>query len=172
MPWDALPDELNPYKNPNAWKGTDDDTWGWRWRIKIKGWFAYGPLSKHWWAKWREYPITLLAFFGKGQTRLEDSLTTHDVMWHNGPIVWFDPAKMKSAPKLFLSRVQYYARWHFQVQWPLYVGFHFYPRKQDVPVAPNHANTDGKIGFFYLGAHRDGTPAYWFPSAYFGRNWK
>lgn len=38
MPKCALPARL---QNPDAWKGTDDDTWLMRWRIPLKGWCAF-----------------------------------------------------------------------------------------------------------------------------------
>lgn len=38
----ALDNRLN---DPANWKGTDDDTWLMRWRIKIKAWFAFSSRS-------------------------------------------------------------------------------------------------------------------------------
>lgn len=180
MPWDALTDELNIHKNPNAWKGQDDDrVWWMRWRIKIKGWYAFGPLARQRWviggmpplpllAKWREYPIVLFGIFGPGKMRFEDSLTTRDRVEPVRTLVWYNPEKKD---KMFLTRVQYYCRWHFFLQWPLYLNFHWYRKKEYVPTHPNHENLDGKLIRFYMGAKRDGTPVYWFTALHLGLNW-
>lgn len=158
MPKDALPERL---QDPKNWIGTDDDVWYMRWRIPLKGLFAYGPRSNHWWAKWREFPLVLFALFGEGQSRWETSGGELAVRSTNKNVFLYSPTTV------YLSRVQYWCRWSIQLQWPLFFAFHFYFKDTPYP-----ANTDGKLVFFYIGAHRDGDKVYWFPSAYLGLNWK
>jgi hypothetical protein len=139
-----------------------------------KSWFAFGPRATEWWARWREFPITLLGLFGSGFVRFEtetwerdssaDMTVSSDTRWYviNGRF-----------GNDYLSRVQYYLRWHVQVQWPLMVAAHFYTSAKDVPVPGQpRPDTDGKLWFFYVGAHRDPDKVFWFPSGYLGRNWK
>lgn len=169
-PLDALPDNLRPDKNPDAWKGTDNDTWLMRWTLKYVGWQAYGPRASEWWAKWRKYPATLFALFGKGFIRFEndeaDISMSSDDRKYAFRQVWGEP--------WYLSRVQYYLRWHIQLQWPLMLGFHFYFRAKDVPTpGQDHGdNLSNKLFFFYIGAHRDADQVYWCPSLYVGLTWK
>lgn len=157
------------------WKGTDDDVWYMRWRIKLKYLFAYGPRATEWWAKWREWPITLFATWGKGYLRLETESWERD---SSRDYVIEPPGDRRAVYNVrvsgaYLSRVQYYCRWHVQVQWPLMIAAHRYNSAADVPVyGEPRPDTDGKLWFFYVGAHRDADKVYWFPSAYLGRNWK
>lgn len=148
-PWDALPPHLN---TPEAWKGTDwDKNFLQRWLLKYKGWFAFGPRANEDWACWREWPITLLALRGKGSWRLEDDTEdfrrrlTKGIRW----AVW---------EGCYLSRIQKWAAWSIQIQWPLFVAIHFYIGKTLV--------------FFYIGAHRDSDKVYWIPSIFLGTVWK
>jgi hypothetical protein len=154
MPWSALPDHLNIYKNPDAWKGTDDDVWYMRWRIKIKGWFAYGYRAPQWWAQWRVSPRCCFKIGGKGPWRWE---TFEGLLGH-----------------IYLSRIQYWKRWHFQIQWPLAVAGHFYFHKRDVmPDISEDGNVaNNKLLYFYFGCMYDGDGVYWFPAAFIGRVWK
>lgn len=181
MPKSALSPRLLDADN---WKGTDDDVWYMRWRIKLKYLFAYGPRATEWWAKWREFPKTLFALRSKqGVFRVETETWERDSAWESA---WWDtfyfnqeqyaykdyPDHIEYSPG-YLSRVQYYTRWHIQLQWPLMFAVHFYDHAKDVPVyGQPRPDTDGKLTFFYVGAHRDADKVYWFPSAYIGRNWK
>jgi len=153
-PLDALPVHL---QDSDAWKGTDDDNWLMRWRLKCKGWFAYGPRASKWWAKWREIPVCLFKIGGLGYWRWE--------LDGQGEAIVREPGD-------YLSRIQYWKRWHIQVQWPFFIAFHFYFKADDVPCPWNEWDTDGMLIYGYFGAHRDADKVYWFPSAYLGRNWK
>jgi hypothetical protein len=100
MPWSALPEHLN---SPEKWAGTDDSKVAWmNWRLKVKGWFAYGPRAKEWWARWRTSPVCLFKIGGTGEWRYET-----------------DPFKLIP----YLSRIQYWKSWHLAVQWPFFISF-------------------------------------------------
>lgn len=143
MPWSALP----PHKNrPQYWDGYDDDDhWYTKWRKQVKGWFAFGPRATERWARFREFPITLVAFFGPGESRWENDVMA--VRSVNKPVFLFHPTAF------YLSRVQYWTDWHVQLQWPLFFGCHF-ARYQ-----------------FYIGFKRDADRVYWL-ALFFGRMWK
>lgn len=125
-------------------------------------WFAYGPRDKHWYHRWRELPIVLFALFGEGQSRWESSGGELAVRSLNTNIYLHYPNVF------YLSRIQYWCRWSVQLQWPLFFACHFYFKDELTP----GTNTDGKLFFFYIGAHRDADRVYWFPSGYIGLNWK
>lgn len=182
MPKSALSPRLLDADN---WKGTDDDVWYLRWRIKLKYLFAYGPRATEWWAKWREYPKTLFAIRSKqGVFRVEAETWERDSAWEGQFVdtkivnqdMWLSRPHdqfVETFEQGYLSRVQYYTRWSFQVQWPFMVAAHFYMRAADVPeYGKPRPDTDGKLWFFYIGTHRDADKVYWFPSAYIGSNWK
>lgn len=114
MPWSALPEHLN---SPEKWKGTDMDTFLWRWTLKIKGWFAFGPRAKEWWARWRPVPVDIFKINDGTEWRYE---IVNDLS--------------------YTSRVQYWSRWHLLIQWPLSISFHFYWKKKEIPgmgIRPN-----------------------------------
>ncbi len=146
MPWDALPDHIN---QPHNWNGKDDDDhWYTRWRKQVKGYFAFGPRSKHWWARFREWPITVFAMRGKGFFRLEDD-TVAVPLESERLFCWWNP----NEDGFYLSRVQYWTKWHIALQWPLFLHGHY-------------GQWQGYIGF-----KRDADRVYWL-SLYFGRTWK
>lgn len=188
MPKSALSPRLLDADN---WKGTDDDVWYMRWRIKLKYLYAYGPRATEWWAKWREYPKTLFAicskndifrFEGEGWERdstFEGQDIEHrHIIWNKNVQIYTPMGGGLISPfwdikEAYLSRVQYYTRWSFQIQWPLMIAFHWYWKAADVPeYGKERPDTDGKLVFMYFGAHRDGDKVYWFPSAFAGRVWK
>lgn len=74
----------------------------------------------------------------------------------------------------YLSRIQYWTRWHVQLQWPFCFAFHIYWRAKDVPRSPSKAAamTIKKMLYVYIGAHYDADAVYWFPSGYIGGKWK
>lgn len=143
MPWSALPPHIN---EPNEWDGKDDDDhWYTSWRKQVKGWFAFGPRATEWWARWRELPITLFAVFGPGESRWENDFMA--IRAENAPVILFDPTSF------YLSRVQYWCKWHIQIQWPLFICVHY----------------GGWMG--YIGFKRDADKVYW-AALYLGRTWK
>ena len=149
----ALPDRL---QSAAAWHGTDMDNWFQRWILKnprIHGLFAYGPNDKHWYHRWREFPIVLFAFFGGGESRWESSGGELKIRSVNTPIFLAKPNTF------YLSRIQYWCDWSIQLQWPLFFAFHFYYGRK-------------KVFYMYIGAHRDGDRVYWFPSMFVGLTWK
>lgn len=179
MPKSALPVYL---QNDANWKGTDWDTWYQRWMIPLKGWFAYGPHATEWWAKWREWPKTLFFIRSKqGVTRLESETIVRDSSWEDYATTdrifnwnwWVQIPNTGVFTLGYLSRIQYYTRWSFQIQWPFLIAAHFYPNAADVPeYGKPRPDTDGKVWFGYIGAHRDADKVYWFPSTFLGRTWK
>lgn len=169
MPLSALPEHLRDVENHFP----DDDQYGktgfgrlYRWYQKTtKTWFAFSFRCTEWWARWRLSPGVLFAARGKGDWRWEDTVSE---AYGGYPIIagfWPDG--------YYLSRVQYYTRWHLAIQWPLMVSFHVYPKASDVPVPGQpRSDSDGKLWFFYWN-HYDGDLVYWMlTSIYLGRNWK
>lgn len=156
---EALPEHID---EPSEWTGTDHDNWLFKWFIPFKiKYLAFGPRDSHKWHKWREWPLLLFRVGGRGYWRFEDDCASSTV--------WLEPC--------YLSRIQYWKRWHFAIQWPFFVSFHFYFRDKYVPnyphkVTPDGLKTSGKLLYFYFGAHRDADKVYWFPSAYIGLAWK
>lgn len=167
MPLSALPTRL---QSPSAWKGTDWDTWYQRWMLQYIGWFAYGPRATERWARWRALPKVLLAIGGKGTWRWEydDGSQPELSEWGKTPL------KLDAPVNYYLSRVQYWKRWHFAVQWPLQITFHVYWRASDVPTAFTRPDTLGISKFFsaYGPVSRDADRVYWFPGFFVGGEWK
>ncbi len=159
MPKSALPPRLQTADN---WKGTDDDVWYMKWRIPLKGLFAYGPLAKETWARWREYPKTLYSIKDSaGKYRYESSV--------GNECICPTPENMMCGDlPMYLSAIQYWSRWSFQIQWPFFIAFHFY--FDEVPTYPNHADNK-RVFYFRFGARRDADRVYWFPSLYIGGVW-
>lgn len=163
MTWSALPEHLNSPEEVEV-SFPDDSKNGpiMRWFLKkTKAWFAFGPRATEWWARWREYPVVLLAVGGEGVWRGESSdgsytdYITSKVLvpgWEN------KPGDHYVAERIYLSRIQYWKRWHVQLQWPLFFACHVTVR--------------GRVTYFYVGAHRDADKVYWFPSAFLGGGWK
>ena len=161
MSWSSLPEHLD---TPEEWKGTDDWQAKWmRWRLKIKGLFAYSWRSKYWWERWRKIPELLFVHGGEGLWRFEDNDSTSILASSNFELLDKD---------YYLSRQQKWKRWSIQLQWPLFFAFNFYFKKSDVQSPLKPVDTDGKQFFFYVGAMRDSDQVFWFPSIYAGMNWK
>lgn len=167
MPKSALPEHLQDIEN----NFPDDSQFGtttWYGRLykwfnkKTKTWFAFSYRCTEWWARWRKYPIVLVGIRGKGTWRWEGIESVGD------PKFLF----FKSYSHSYLSRVQYYSRWHFAIQWPLMFSCHFYPDSRDIPIPFSRPDLDGKVWFAYWN-HFDADLIYWMvTSAYIGRNWK
>lgn len=161
MPMDALP----PGFKDQA-EGTNTD-----WNNPIqkywhKSWFAYGPRSSHWWAKWREVPITLFAVKGKGPWRWEysDASQVEIVDWETA--VLKDNSLYRTG--YYLSAIQYWTKWHFAFQWPLHIQAHYYI--DEVPRYPEQAGSK-QVFFIRIGARRDADRVYWCPSIFVGLQW-
>lgn len=145
MPWDALPDHLNPYKNPDAWKGTDTE-----WKRWIKGFLAFGPRCKASWARFRELPINLFKFGGLGNWRWETS---------DGKFQF-----SHEYDHTYLSRIQPWKRWHIFVSWPLFFSCAVIYKKKNVLKYPD-TDTNKlnilKAFVFQGGFKRDADCVFW-----------
>lgn len=174
MPISAMPEHLNTKEEIDA-AFPDDRQYGDSWFGKLytrynkatKTWFAFSYRCTEWWARWRKYPIVLFAAKGRGEWRYEGSNRESVV-----PVLWNN--EFLAADELYVSRIQYYCRWHFAIQWPLMVSFHVYPKAEDVPEYPMESSKHlkGKVWFAYWN-HYDADNIYWMiTSGYLGRNWK
>lgn len=176
MPLSAMPEHLNSQEEIDAAFPDDSqygtDTWSGRvykwYNKKTKTWFAFSYRCTEWWARWRKYPKVLFAIAGDGFWRFEsengDSTISTDGKWY---------ILNEDFGSDYLTRIQYYTRWHFSIQWPLMVTFHVYFKKKDVPVPGEpRQDLDDKLLFFYWN-HFDADLVYWMvTSGYLGRNWK
>jgi hypothetical protein len=187
MPLSALPPELRDVENHFP----DDDQFGTNWFGRLyrwyqkstKTWFCFSSRCPEWWARWRKYPKVLFAIKSKqGYFRFEANNTrgpsdcAYDACYLFNEYVWHIDSSDPNVDVFnegYLSRVQYWCRWHFAIQWPLMISFHFYPKAADVPKYNEPCgDTDGKLWFFYWG-HYDNDLVYWmFTSIYLGRVWK
>lgn len=165
MPWSALPPHID---SPEEWNGKDDDKfWFTKWRKSIKGLFAFGPRATEWWARWRAVPKCLLYFSGSGDVRLEDDECDKGVA----------PNRLREnlTGNWYVSRIQYWTRWHIQIQWPFMIAFHIYWCKADVPCVPwRPIGMDiKKMLYCYFGFPRDADKVYWLVLVPFiGGKWK
>lgn len=167
--FDALPSNID---EPSEWIGKDHDkVWYTRWVKYVKGWFAVGPLSAYKWAQWREIPKVLFAVKGKGPWRWEYTTGGLELLDYEGPVL---RDKTLGASKFYLSRVQYYTRWHFAVQWPLQGTFHIYWKEKDIPALGGRPSNMSlkKMLFIYGPTHRDADLVYWILSFFVGGTWK
>ena len=210
MPKCALPENLD---EASEWKGTDDDVWYMRWRLHVKGWFAFSnrcpkgitgtliffpglyvlPISIwftgwSWWylwpailipvsRQWRKMPTVIFAAKGKGPWRIESSDGEMDapLEFPDKKFIFYPRIETSAASTMvafYLSRVQYWTRWHVQVSWPFLIAFHFYFKASDVPPAGQRVNTDGKLVYWYRGWHRDGDFIFWGDGGFLGTVWK
>lgn len=173
MPFSALPPHLRDIEN----NFPDDSQYGtktlfgkiYKWYNKTtKTWFAFSYRCTEWWARWRKFPIVLFGMKGAGPWRFEHE--TGDFVNESVQFIQFTKVA-------YLSRVQYFTRWHIAIQWPFMISFHFYPKAQDVPIYRPDQRVDskalkGKVWFAYWN-HFDADLVYWMlTSAYLGRNWK
>jgi len=188
MPRSALPDHLNdPEEIESAFP--DDKQYGtglfgrfYTWiHKKSKTWFVFSYRCTEWWARWRRYPKVLFAIRSKqGTFRLEaerglegqydETTIFNDDHFYVEYNLGHGIACMERA---YLSRIQYYTRWHIAVQWPLMISFHWYPKSSDVPIIGKpRGSLKGKVWYGYWN-HFDADLVYWmFFSFFFGRTWK
>lgn len=189
MPKSALPERLQDVENHFP----DDDQYNhvpvfgklYRWYQKTsKTWFCFSYRCTEWWAKWRPFPKVLFAIKSKeGYFRIETGYPdgsskdcAYDARYIWNENVWHvdnsDP-HTDVFSEGYLSRIQYWCRWHFAIQWPLMVSFHFYPKAADVPkYGEPRGDLDGKLWYFYWN-HFDADLVYWMiTSVFLGRVWK
>lgn len=188
MPLSALPERLQDVENHFP----DDDQYGtslfgrlYRWYQKsTKTWFCFSFRCTEWWARWRQFPKVLFALKSKeGYFRIETGLPdgsamdcAYDARYLFNENVWHvdnsDP-HVDVISEGYLSRIQYWCRWHIAVQWPFMVSFHFYPKAADVPkYGEPRGELDGKLWYFYWN-HFDADLVYWMlTSIFFGKVWK
>lgn len=175
--YDALPDHLNEeseienaFPDDSQFKGFFGKLYR-KFHKVTKPWGAFGPRSKFWWARWRTFPMTLIALRGPGRFRFEkDDMEV--VQWDESPFSFIFNADFHDH---YLSRIQYYCRWHIAVQWPLQISAHWYWRDTfEMPKFPNRpADTTIKDMIFVYGPiHRDGDVVYWLLSFFIGGAWK
>lgn len=150
---DVIPPKFKDIET--AWIGTDNASWFMRLKKRIQYWLAIGPRGKHWYCKTRELPKTLFAVRGKGLWRLEntDGSNISPLGWR---IIWFGSPKI--FPTHYLSRIQCWCQFHFAIQWPLFVQFHFIWKKEDVPSYPIYRSDFGikKMVNAHAGYKKDG----------------
>lgn len=166
MPRSALPLHLQDIENnfPDDEQFGTKTLWGkfYRWFNKTtKTWFAFSYRCTERWARWRKYPKVLFAIGGKGYWRYEDqsgSFLKDDLIVGN---------------EEYLSRIQYYKRWHIAIQWPLMISGHVYFKAEDMPTLTTSThNLDGKLLYFYWN-HFDADLVYWMVTSLFiGTTWK
>ena len=180
----ALPEHLNdPEEIENAFpddsqfKGFLGNLWK-RWNKMTKTWDAWGPrcpkgIAFSMWPpwilarKWRENPIVLFADRGPGHWRLEKD---------GAPDIYtsaIDPNDtIKDHPGYYLSRNQYWCRFHWQISWPLFFCFHKYSDTAQVMPIGEREKKDGQILMGYIGAKRDSDKIFWWVTAFFGKTFK
>lgn len=169
MPLSALPLHLQDIEN----NFEDDDQYMnipvfgklYRWyQKKSKTQLCFSYRCTEWWAKWRKYPKVIFAIGDDSAWRVEGE--TNIALRYN-------PKNVNSESILYLSRIQYYKRWHIALQWPLMLSAHCYFKAKDVPKYGEEVpDTDGKLIFLYWG-HFDNDLVYWmFTSVFVGLGWK
>jgi hypothetical protein len=151
-PWSALPEHLN---SPEEWDGKDDDKTGLlgKFRKKYKGWFAFGPRATEKWARFRTFPIVLIALRGTGFWRTEDDRLPAERGEPQRLLIWRVMDWNAYGHQCYVPRVQYWNKWHFALQWPLFLHAHYGSWQ------------------FYAGFKRDADRVYWL-ALYLGRVWK
>lgn len=196
MPRCALNEDTD---DPTDWKGSDDDNWLMRWRIKYKHWFAFAnrcPRGLTWttvffpglfllpftiwftgFSWWYLFPVIIIPVQRKWR------LLPKTLLALRGPGVWrFENTNSTSITPgedltllkegYYLSRIQRWCRWHIQISWPLFVAGHFYWKAEDVPTPVDEHDTDGEIVNVYRGWHRDEDEIFWGDGGFAGTCWK
>lgn len=174
MPKEALPDHLRFDLNPDAWKGTDNASWLMRLKKRIQTVFAGSHrVPKGFW-KFREFPTTIFTVRGKGAFRLESS-TGDQVYRDNDPryrgLIWWEPTDPDQKGRVYLSRIQIWCRWHFAIQYPLFIQGHVFWRERDIVPWPDYQSDFGisKYFSFQAGWKRDSDGVSW-PTVFIGGN--
>lgn len=178
--YDSMAEHLNEPHEVEENYQDDSQFGGWFGRVWkrfhkiIKPWSAFSWTSRYKWARFRQYPLTLLTVNGQGMRRWETTdgrIDLGDSIGTSGSVYAHSMYETGFGQQVYLSRCQYWSRWHFQLQWPFFVAFHYYPNAKDVVRYPGGSNgTDGKVRFFYFGFKRDGDG--YLIAFFLGRNWK
>lgn len=132
---------------------------GWSW------WYLFPlgviPVAR----RWRRVPTVVLAIKGRGAWRMEVAGSAPADAPLTEPTILFFPRLETSAASLlaplYLSRIQYWCRWHVALHWPLVITGHWYFKAQDVLPAGDRGDRDGKVFSFYRGWHFDADLVYW-----------
>lgn len=188
MPVSAMPEHLNSEEEIDA-AFPDDEQYGtttwygrlYRWYNKAtKTMFAFSFRCHEWWARTRKYPIVLFAVKRGGPFRFEGQNGEFPFGVTFNYFTIFD--KKLAREDHYLSRIQYWTRWHFAVQLTVWdkiplvipmISFHWYPKKEDVLLyGVPRTSRKGKVWFGYWN-HFDADLVHWLiTSAYFGNTWK
>jgi hypothetical protein len=141
---------------------------GWSW------WYLFPlmviPVAR----KWRLMPKTIFAIRGDGRWRFEstDSKSIIPADDNTNRTILFFPDLKINGTDYYLSRVQRWTRWHFQLQWPLLYAAHFYFKEANVPTSTQEHDTDGQLLNAYRGWHRDEDEIFWGDGGFAGTGWK
>jgi hypothetical protein len=115
---------------------------------------------------WRQTPKVLFAMRGDGLWRFEESFTGDESTFRllESGLTYRNN---------YLSRAQYYCRWHIAIHWPLLVVVHYYPKQSDVlkPNVPREVSPE-TFWTFQRGWPRDADGIYWGDGGFFGRGAK
>lgn len=156
MPKSALP--------PNYVIGSDNRNWLMKLKKRCQIWLAAGPRVPRGVFKWRDIPMTLLAYFGKGVSRWENTDGTEIKQYRSGlfyrrPYMWWGYQE----PYYYISRIQPWAKWGLVLQWPLFLNIWFIYIQKDVVEPPTYRSAFGISRMFTLGMgfKRDSDKVYW-----------
>ena len=133
---------------------------GWSW------WYLFPvamiPVSH----QWREFPILLIGYFGKGFIRYESTngkaefAENSEFILNEKNMQIEDHATGLLIP-VYISRIQLWCRWHIALHWPFLLTGHFYWKEADVLPEMSKENRDGKMMNGYRGYHRDADGIFW-----------
>lgn len=161
MTLSALPERL---RDKSHWINTDQHVWYKWWWITFKlKYLSFSWRATEWWARCREYPIVLFAWFGEGTQRWESSDGEEQLSLPNGLSFLPGPGKV------YLSRIQPWSRFAIYLSYPLFFHFHIFWKSKDVMVYP-HKDSDHltiKKYFEIAGGFKRDGDCYWL-TAYIG----
>lgn len=154
MPRSALPEHLNSeeeiernFPDDSQFGGTFGKVVKWL-NKRTKTWFAFSYRCTESWARWRKVPKVLFKVGGEGAWRFEGE-----------------------GDERYLSRLQYFKRWHFVVFWPLMFNFHKYDKDFELPKPGFPMPSIKGKGWFGYWSHFDEDRVFWMLiSVYLGRN--
>lgn len=133
------------------------------WFTGFSWWYFFPLLILPVFKQWRYMPMTIAGYYGNGWVRYESDEHENGNS-HAGWIFWHEPfVILPTGARIpgYISRVQYWCRWHVALHWPLLITAHLYPNAGNVLKPGERGQTDGKVYSFYRGWHRDGDRLYW-----------